>query len=59
VQSHHLQEAHYPHLLKFNFVKIVNYGLSVYDYISGDVVAYIGRVLVDVCMSHCSGIDYS
>jgi hypothetical protein len=24
---------------------------------SGDVAAYIGSVLVDVCMSHCSGVD--
>ena len=57
VQSHHLQGAHYPCLLKLHFVKIVSYGSSVYDQISGDVAAYIGRVLVDVCMSHCSGVD--
>jgi len=30
VQSHHLQEAHYPHLLKFHFVKIVNFESYVY-----------------------------
>ena len=24
---------------------------------SGDVAAYIGSVLVDVCMSHCSWVD--
>jgi len=29
----------------------------VYDKISGDVAAYIGSVLVDVFMSHCSGVD--
>ena len=52
MQSHHLQGAHYLCLLQFHVVKIINYGSSAYDYISGDVVAYIGRVLVDVCMSH-------
>jgi len=31
MQSHHLQGAHYPCLLKLHFVKIVNYGSSVYD----------------------------
>jgi hypothetical protein len=31
VQSHHLQGAHYPCLLKMHFVKIVNYGTSVCD----------------------------
>jgi len=31
VQSHHLQGAHYPSLLKLHFVKIVNYGTSVWD----------------------------
>jgi len=31
VQSHHLQGTHYPCLLKLHFVKIVNYGSSVYD----------------------------
>ena len=31
VQSHHLQAAHYPCLLKLHFVKIVNYGTSVCD----------------------------
>jgi hypothetical protein len=30
-QSHHLQVAHYPCLLKLRFVKIVNYGTSVRD----------------------------
>jgi len=30
VQSHHLEGAH-PCLLKLHFVKIVNYGSSVYD----------------------------
>jgi hypothetical protein len=36
---------------------MVKYGSSVCDEISGDVVACIGCVLVDVCMSHCSGVD--
>jgi hypothetical protein len=31
VQSHHLQGTHYPCLLKLHFVKIVNFGLTVYD----------------------------
>ena len=31
VQSHHLQGAHYPCLLTLHFVKMVNYGSSVYD----------------------------
>ena len=31
VQSHHLQGAYYPCLLKLHFVKIVNYGSSVYE----------------------------
>ena len=31
VQSHHLHGAHYPCLLKSHFVKIVNYGSSLYD----------------------------
>ena len=31
VQSHHLQGAHYACLLKLQFVKIVNYGTSMYD----------------------------
>ena len=31
VQSHHLQGAHYPCLLKLHFVKIVTYGSSVCD----------------------------
>jgi hypothetical protein len=57
VQSHHLQGAHYPCLLKLHFVKIVNYDSSVYGYISGDVAAYTGSFLVDVCMSHCSVVD--
>jgi len=57
VQSHHLQGAHYLCLLKLHFVKIVSYDSSVYDYISGDVAAYIGSFLVDVCMSHCSAVD--
>jgi hypothetical protein len=48
VQSHHLQGAHYSCFLNLHFVKIVNYGLSVCDEISGDVAAYIGNVLVDV-----------
>jgi hypothetical protein len=34
------------------------YGTSVYDEIGGDVAAYISCVLVDVCMSHWSGVDY-
>jgi len=38
VQSRHLQGAHYPCLPELHFVKIVIYGSSVYDYISGDVV---------------------
>jgi len=41
-------------LLKLHFVKIVNYGSSVCGYISGDVAAYVGSVLVGVCMLHCS-----
>jgi hypothetical protein len=52
VQSHHLQGAH-PCLLKLHFVKIVNYDSTGYDLIRGDVAAYIGSVLVEVCMSHC------
>ena len=44
-------------LAKVTLVKIVNYGSSVYDYISGDVAAFIVRVLVDACMLHCSGAD--
>ena len=43
-QSHHIQGAHYSCLLKLQFVKIVNYGSSVYDYINGDVAAYIACV---------------
>jgi hypothetical protein len=35
-------------LAKVTVVKIVNYGTSVCDYISGDVAAYIGSVLVGV-----------
>jgi len=31
MQSHHLQGAHYPCLLKLHVVKIVNYGTSVCD----------------------------
>jgi len=31
VQSNHLKGANYPCLLKLHFVKIVNYGSSVYD----------------------------
>ena len=31
MQSHHLQGAHYPCLLKLQFVKIADYGASVYD----------------------------
>jgi len=52
VQSHHLQGAHYPCLLTLHFVKIVNYGTSVYDQFGGDVAAYIGNVLVAVCKLH-------
>ena len=59
IQSHHLQGAHYPCLLKLRFVKIVSYGSSVYDQIGGDVTAYIGSVLVDVCVLHCSEVVYS
>jgi hypothetical protein len=40
---------------KVTFVKIVNYGTSVCDYYVGHVVAYIGSVLVGVCMLHCLG----
>jgi hypothetical protein len=54
VQSHHLQGTHYSCLLKLHFVKIVNYGSSVYDKISGDVAANIGSVQVDVFMSNMS-----
>jgi len=57
VQSHHLQAVHYSCLLKLQCVKIVNYGTSVCDYISGDVAAYIDSVLVGVGMLHCSGVD--
>jgi hypothetical protein len=50
VQSHHLQGAHYPCLLKLHFIKIVNYGTSVCDEFGGDVAAYIGRSwLLCVC----------
>ena len=52
MQSHHLQGAHYPYLLKLHFEKIINYDTLVYDYISGDVAEYRGGVLFDVCMSH-------
>ena len=55
MHSRHLQGAYYPCLLKLHFVKKVNYVTSV----CGDVAACIGRVLVDVCMSHCSGVDCS
>jgi len=48
VQSQRPQGAQYPCWLKLHFVKIVNYGKSVYDYISGVVTAYIGSGLVDV-----------
>ena len=44
-------------LTKVTLVKMVNYGSSVYDYISGYGAAYIGSALVDVCMSHCSGVE--
>jgi hypothetical protein len=57
MQSHHPQGAHYLCLLKLHFVKIVNYGALVYDYIGGDVAAYISSVLIDVCMLHYLGID--
>jgi len=30
-QSHHLEGAHYPCLLKLHFVKIISCGSSVYD----------------------------
>ena len=58
MQSHHLQGAHYLYLLKLRFVKIVNYGTSLYDQISGGVAAYIGSVLVDVFVSHCLATVY-
>ena len=45
-------------MLKLHFVKIVNYGALVYDYIGGDVAACIDSVLVGVCMSHRSGVDW-
>jgi hypothetical protein len=51
VQSHHLQGAHYPCLLKLHIVKIVKYGTSVYDYIGGDVAAYIGRSVMNNSVS--------
>jgi hypothetical protein len=57
VQLRCIQGALYPYLLKLYFVQIVNYGTSVYDYVSGDMAAYIGSVLVDVCMSHCLRVD--
>jgi hypothetical protein len=41
-------------LAKVTVVKIVNYGTSVCDEIGGDVAAYIGSVLVTVCVLHCS-----
>jgi hypothetical protein len=52
VHSHDLQEAHYPCLVDLHFVKTVSFGSSLYDYISGDVAAYISSVLADVCTSH-------
>jgi hypothetical protein len=52
------RERIYPCLLKLHFVKIVNYCASVCDSIGGDVAAYIGSVLVGVCISHCSGVDF-
>ena len=57
MQSHHLQGAHYACLLKLHSVKIVIYGSSVYDWVIGYVAAYIGSVLVGVCMSHFSGVE--
>jgi hypothetical protein len=50
VQSLHFQGDYYPCLLNLHFVKIVNYDTLV----CGGVAAYIGGVLVGVCMSHCS-----
>ena len=41
VLSHKLHGAQYPCLLKLLFVKIISYGKSVCDYISGDVAVYI------------------
>jgi len=43
------RELIYPCLLKLHFVKIINYGTSVCDEISGDAATYNGSVLVDVC----------
>jgi hypothetical protein len=43
VQSHHLQAAHYPHLLKLHFVTIANYGTSA----CVDEAAYIGRSVMN------------
>jgi hypothetical protein len=37
-RTQHFQEAHYPCLLKLHFVKIINYGIPVYDLVGGDVV---------------------
>ena len=51
MQSHHPHEARYPCLLKLHFVKIVSYGSSVYDEISGDVAAYIGRSVMNNSVS--------
>ena len=36
---------------------MVNYGSSVYDYIGGDVAAYIGSGFIGVFLSHCSGVE--
>jgi len=43
-------------LVKVTVVKIVNYVTSVCDQMGGDVTAYIGSILGDVCMSHSSGV---
>ena len=51
MQSHHLQAAHYPCLLKLHFVAITNYGKSVCDDISGDVAAYIGRSVMNYTLN--------
>jgi hypothetical protein len=49
-RAHHLQGPHYSCLLKLHFVKVVNYGTSVYEEIGGDVVCsapkHVGAILV-------------
>jgi len=51
-QSHHLQAAHYPCLLKLQLLK---YSIMVHRCVINSVVMWCGSVLVDLCVLHCLG----